>query len=58
MSKEIREGKTYSFNRIETTLENLKESEDEYINQLINGQISVDTYCDWLVGNGKQNDMS
>lgn len=58
MSKEILEGKTYSFNRIETTLEKLRKSEDEPINQLINGVISVDAYCHWLVGNGKLNSIN
>lgn len=49
--KVTQEGKTGSFNQIETVLENLKKSEAEAINQLINGEISVDTYCNWLVGN-------
>lgn len=35
---------------IETVLQNLKEIEDAQINHLINGEISVDDYCKWLVG--------
>lgn len=43
-------GHTDRYNQIETILQNLKEIEDAPINQLINGEISIDTYCNWLVG--------
>lgn len=58
MTSEIKERKTDNSDQIETVLENLRKSEDKAINQLMNGEISVDTYCGWLVGCRIENDMS
>lgn len=52
----IQESSAGSFCQIETVLQNLIKEEDEAINQLINGEISVDTYCNLLIGNGNRRD--
>lgn len=51
MVKEIQEQKIDRFGQIETVLQNLKRSEDQAIHQLISGEITVGSYCNWLVGN-------
>lgn len=52
----IQESRAGSFYQIETVLQNLIKEEDEAINQLINGEISVDTYCNLLIDNGNRRD--
>lgn len=58
MFQEIQELKAGGLNQIETLLQKLKKSEDEAINHLINGEISVDTYCRLLVGNCSENTLN
>jgi len=47
----IQESNPSNIFQTETVLEYLNGVEDEGINQLINGEISVDTYCNLLFGN-------
>jgi len=51
MALESQESNPANIYQTETVLEYLNGVEDEGINQLINGKISVDTYCDLLFGN-------
>ena len=53
MLKEIQGEKTALFHDAEDMIRCLRESEDQAINQFINGKISLDSYCKWLVGREK-----
>ena len=48
---EIQESNPANIFQTETVLEYLNGVKNEGINQLVNGEISVDTYCNLLLGN-------
>ena len=54
----MEESSSGSFYQIETVLENLIKGENEAINRLTAGEISVDTYCDLLIGNSDRWDVN